>query len=196
MPPEERTEKCAQYKARRGPKPARVSLPGELRRGAGDVYGLYIDGEIIYVGQAEHFDSKGMRHGASRRLSQHFDDAIKPDGGDCTKLNNKIRKYGAKAIELRVLMVVPDAKRLVQDDMTMLDYHEVAATVEYDTIRNGCNLRLGGKTGPASEQTRRLMSELRKGDRHPCSASTTRRRPAARSSSTTSTGPCASTETA
>lgn len=130
---------------------------------AHELYVLEVNGKK-YVGQTRqrYFRRNGVSqvNSSENRAVQHVDDALKEHGGNCTYLNNAIRKHGLDAIKLTVLFVNVPA-----DDINDL---EIRMIRELNTRKpHGYNLQEGGSKGRAHDDTRRKMSEQRQGELHP-----------------------------
>ena len=88
------------------------------------------------------------------RWKKHYS----PSEKSCVKLNRAIKKYGKNNFiveEITTSFTQKDADEL-----------EVKYIQEYDTIRNGYNIRLGGSRGKHSEETKQKMSVAAMGRRH------------------------------
>ena len=94
----------------------------------------------------------------SRRYNFLYD---KKYGGE--KIDNARKKYGPENFEYAVLMkVTGDSKDEVIKYLNQLEQFFIKT---YDSIKNGYNSCEGGKNGLLSEETKRKMSEVRKGHR-------------------------------
>lgn len=84
------------------------------------------------------------------------------------KIDNARKKYGPENFEYAVLMKVTGDNR--EEVIGYLNQLEQFFIKQYDSIKNGYNSSEGGKNGLLSEETKRKMSEVRKG--HPTSEET------------------------
>lgn len=126
------------------------------------VYGLFVDDEIFYVG-------KTTQSRLAKRLVEHQCRALKKSKKYNRKIYNKIRKILSlgKSIEIRVLFSTNS-----EDEQTLKEIELIAFY--------GRDLRKGGKLYNStdggegvcgyvySEETRKLMSEKKKGSKHLC----------------------------
>jgi len=76
----------------------------------------------------------------------------------CPKLNNAIQKYGRENFTIEVLYECADQRQL--------DMYEDYFILVYDAIKDGYNLKYGGRGGTHSEETRKLISEKITGRKH------------------------------
>jgi group I intron endonuclease len=80
-------------------------------------------------------------------------------GRNRTKLYNAIKKYGFDNFDVCLL----DSEETKES----LDLLECEYIKEYDCISNGYNLQSGGHNGKHSEETKRKLSEMVKGNKNP-----------------------------
>lgn len=96
----------------------------------------------LYVGQT--WDT--LKH----RFNNH-----KYGNKQCIKLSRAIAKYGTQNFDIESI--------LIAHTQEVLDYWEIYFIKNLDTIANGYNIREGGSRGKHSLESRRKMSEVRKG---------------------------------
>lgn len=103
---------------------------------------VMVDGKIhnhFYIGQSWP--------GAKIRFAQHKSDK----DGDCPKLFNAMDKYGRENFLCHALVTVK-----TQEDA---DYYEDYFINQYDSIKNGYNIKEAGSCGKHSEETKKKLSE-------------------------------------
>jgi hypothetical protein len=108
---------------------------------------------MSYVGQAvSHIlnHNKLRPYGMKGRLNCHISEAYSNKTKQCNYLNNVIKKYGKHAFELQLLHVA---------DIDTGDYYENLFIFEHNTLfPNGYNLKTGGKTFKATDESKRNVS--------------------------------------
>ena len=98
-----------------------------------------------YVGQTINFKKRQYNH---NETSSH-----------CFAIHNAIQKYGKESFEWHVI----ENNIPIED----LGYREIFWIASLNTISpNGYNIRNGGNISPISEETRRKISESKKGSTH------------------------------
>jgi group I intron endonuclease len=113
-----------------------------------------------YIGQVQCFGKRGnsiRRIGLEVRWSGHVSDAKRNiklgRGARC--LINSIRKYGAHNHSIKPIFICPTKNA---------NYWEIKFIRQYKTqVPNGMNIMKGGKNSPLAEETKRKISESRKG---------------------------------
>lgn len=111
------------------------------------IYSINHQNKPIYIGQTQKT--------VEGRWSDHKSRAkTEPKRGE--KLYNKIRKYGIENFTIQPLCVVTEEQA---------DYTEIKLIEVYDTIKNGCNLAIGGRVNRGMKRTPeqcKTYSKLRK----------------------------------
>lgn len=112
-----------------------------------------------YVGQALAYLADGRKNGAAKRFEIHVKRAENNCQTGCRVLEAAIRKYGAAAFRVEVLL---------QCNREELNFYEDKFVEAYNTrVPNGYNLLSGGGNGRVhSEETRAKMSATRTGKTH------------------------------
>jgi group I intron endonuclease len=112
--------------------------------------------ENEYVGQTVCYTAKGEPYGYLKRFKSHITSA-KNSRSRCRKLKNAMRFHGTDAFDVHLLEIVPEDEA---------DDRETYHILQRNTIKEGYNLREGGHRGRASDETRKLQSEAKKGALH------------------------------
>jgi group I intron endonuclease len=102
--------------------------------------------EKIYIGQTTR--------SLNVRWNEHKRDFKKIDN----KLSRAVKKYG---IENFTIEKIEECESL-----EVLNKKEASLIEEYDTIKNGYNIRIGGENSPRSKETREKISKKHKGKKH------------------------------
>lgn len=76
----------------------------------------------------------------------------------CVKLRHALNKYGIVNFDIEILSI--------SNNLPTANFLESFYIKIFDSIKNGYNLMDGGSNGKASEATRKLMSEQRKGEKN------------------------------
>lgn len=79
------------------------------------------------------------------RFQQH-----KFKSSECLKLKNAINKYGKENFNIELLAIC--------NTQNIADYLEISFIKEYNSIKNGYNLKEGGANGKLSDETKNKMS--------------------------------------
>lgn len=110
--------------------------------------------EKSYIGQTTDRPTKRWRKDGSGYFRN-----------DNKKFSNAIKKYGWNNFSHEIIGIVEsDTKeQLIRD----LDEWEKYYIEKYDSFYNGYNSTTGGGNGLRSEETKRKISEARKGEKHP-----------------------------
>lgn len=97
----------------------------------------------------------------SRLMEARFQEHIKhADSGktNCRKLYAAMRKYGSSNFSVEKLF---EAETKLEADSL-----EIASIKNFDSIKKGYNLQIGGYNGQPSEETRKLMSLAKLGEKN------------------------------
>lgn len=115
----------------------------------------------VYIGQCVSILSNGTIYGTHGRWINHLSDARRYNGGNCRRLNEAIRVYGAQSFKV---------EKLLQTHVSLLDMYEEATISLLDSTNpeHGYNLRYGGNHSRLSEITKEIMSINRRNK--PCFA--------------------------
>jgi group I intron endonuclease len=112
-----------------------------------------------YIGQVQCYyknQNKLKRAGIERRWCDHKDYSkrnVKGRGARC--LMNNIQKYGFHNHLIKTIFICPTYQA---------NYWEIKFIRQYNTqVPNGMNIMKGGKNSPLAEETKRKISESRKG---------------------------------
>lgn len=89
------------------------------------------------------------------RFSKHKS----PSEKGCIKLHNAFNKYGRDNFKIELITFCSTQK--IADEL------EVYFINKYDSIKNGYNIREGGSRGKWSEESKKKLSQARKGKPHP-----------------------------
>jgi len=112
-----------------------------------------------YIGQAVLLSGSDLRpYGTYKRWKSHVYEAFH-SMKTCRHLNFAINKYGEDAFIVEAILTCK---------LDKINEYEIYFIKYYNTlVPNGYNLQEGGKSGRASEETKRKMSESTKGEKHP-----------------------------
>jgi group I intron endonuclease len=93
------------------------------------------------------------------RWKEHLWDANKKNGGNCSVLNNAIRKYGWGNFIVEVL---------IKCDNSLLNFHENYFMNKFNSLnsKTGYNLREAGNSGKATVSTREKQSFAQMGEKN------------------------------
>lgn len=97
----------------------------------------------IYIGQTTR--------SLNVRWNEHKRDFKKLD----TKLSRAVKKYGIENFTIEEIEKCQDLKSLNKKETLLIK--------EYNTIKNGYNIRIGGENSPRSKETRKKISQKLKG---------------------------------
>lgn len=111
-----------------------------------------------YIGQCKRKLSNGKLWGYQERYKQHIR-SIKNGRSNCRKLKHSFLKYGESNHKIRLMLIC---------DIEEADNQEKLLIRLYNTLHpNGLNIESGGNEHKTlSENTKKLMSEARKGHRN------------------------------
>lgn len=113
-----------------------------------NIYSINYQNKPIYIGQTKKsIDSRWCDHKSRAKTEKNKRKE---------KLYNKIRKYGIENFAIQPLCVVEDY---------MADETEIKCISAFDTIKNGCNLAIGGRVNRGmkrSEETKQKYSKISK----------------------------------
>lgn len=126
-------------------------------RNNGVIYYLYCKkSKKAYVGQAANYVSGNKKWGTDGRWRSHLSEAYNDiQNNHCPLLNAAIRKYTADAFIVVQVAEVP---------LNMLDRFETCCIKSFGTLRpKGYNVTTGGSKKTFTEESRKKMSESRKG---------------------------------
>ena len=112
-----------------------------------------------YVGQAVLLTGSDLRpYGTYKRWKSHIYEAFH-SMKTCRHLNFAINKYGEDAFIVEPILTCK---------LDKINEYEIYFIKYYNTlVPNGYNLQEGGKSGRASEETKKRMSESTRGENHP-----------------------------
>lgn len=127
-----------------------------ILKGKGEIYLVScIPSGKQYIGQAQCFKTK-CRWGTEKRWNAHVHNALYGKVKRCTALCNAIIKYGADAFTVKTIFIC---------DIDKLNYFETKYIRQYNTLApNGYNLKLGGSVGRWSDESKKRLSEAKKGE--------------------------------
>ncbi len=116
-----------------------------IKHKMGIIYKITSPSGKIYIGQTKRTIEK--------RLSEHLKCT-----GSCILLENAIKKYGTDKMDVEVLIQINDEK---------LDDYETKFIELYDSLEpKGYNIRSGGGCGIHSVESRKRMSEAKRGEKN------------------------------
>lgn len=117
----------------------------------GEIYLIKSPSHKIYIGQTiyNHID----------RFRDHVYDAFDPKKDHCKKLNRAIRKYGKESFYIELVTKC--------DTITQLNTYERLYIRIFDSIKNGYNIKQGGRNGKHSEKTKIKIGKALKGKPKP-----------------------------
>ena len=111
-----------------------------------------------YVGQAVLLSGSDLRpYGTYKRWKSHIYEAFH-SMKTCRHLNFAINKYGEDAFIVEPILTCK---------LDKINEYEIYFIKYYNTlVPNGYNLQEGGKSGRASEETKKRISDTKKGEKH------------------------------
>ena len=111
------------------------------------IYGIYNNKtDKWYVGSTTRMENRFREHQAKLRSTKHHN----------AKLQNAYNKYGKNAFEYHVLATYSTDENL--------DHYEMLWTISLDALHNGYVLKMGNRKGTCSEETRKKLSDAKKGN--------------------------------
>lgn len=117
----------------------------------GEIYLIKSPSHKVYIGQTIH--------NYKDRYRDHIYDAFDPKKDHCKKLNRALRKYGKNSFFVELIKKC--------DTLEELNFYEDFYIKVFDSIKNGYNIKEGGKNGPHSEKTKLKISQKLKGRSKP-----------------------------
>lgn len=109
--------------------------------------------EKVYIGQTIKIPRIRMnnhRSEARKYARGLIDPQLRNKRGTCSKLYSAMNKYGVENFTMEILEEMDNA---------LLDAAEMQYIEQYDSVKNGYNLKYGGDSSLHCEETKKLISE-------------------------------------